>query len=583
MPSVLVLDHEAQTRARLARVVASGGHTVFEASESDAAMSLAVSERPDLAIVDILMPAMDAYEFIRQLRCDATAAQTRVVFSATGSVNGDLDRLAESCGVEHVLSASDEAAPILGIVTMALDASAACPPDFSLERFDREYVHAIHASLVAHGVKLRTLNHTHERLNEELRSSQVRYRALFELSPQPILVYERDTYQILAVNNSSVANYGYSREEFLSMTLVDLVPVEDIPSFERYAASRAALWGHGEGRGLTLARQWRHRLKDGTVIDVEITSDDIVFDGRTCRILLSQDVTARKRTAAELSVAHDAAVEASTLKSAFLANISHEMRTPMNGVLGMNGLLLATHLTDEQRKYAAQVSRSAEEMMAIIDDVLDVAKIEAGGILLDLTDFPLREAVERACALGARQAAAKGLAFELRFDDAVPQRAHGDDLRLRRIVAKLVSNAVKFTAVGSVVVHVSARAASHSGALRMRVEVVDTGIGVDPAALEHMFEPFTQADTSLTRAYGGAGLGLTIARNVVALMGGTLGADSLLAGGSTFWFEIDLRPAVEMSQRHDLRRVTPSAVRALSRSWSSRAPHVSVPRRRRWD
>jgi PAS domain S-box-containing protein len=432
-------------------------------------------------------------------------------------------------------------------------------------------------------VELESLSCTHEQLNEELRSSQVRYRALFELSPQPISVYDRDTFQILAVNNSSVANYGYSREEFLSMTLADLVPLEDIPAFERYAASRARSREQGGGRGLTLARLWRHRLKDGTVIDVEITSDDIVFDGRACRILLSQDVTARKCTAAELAVAHDAAVEASTLKSAFLANISHEMRTPMNGVLGMNGLLLATHLTEEQRSYAAQVSRSGEEMMAIIDDVLDVAKIEAGGILLDLTDFPLREAVERSCALGVRQATAKGLAFELRFDDAVPQHAHGDDLRLRRIVANLVSNAVKFTAVGSVVVRVSARAASDSGALRIRVEVVDTGIGVDPAALEQMFEPFTQADTSMTRAYGGAGLGLTIARNVVALMGGTLGADSLLGGGSTFWFEVDLRPAVDLSQRHDLRRAGSPAIRALSRSWSSKGPHVFAPRRRRWN
>jgi PAS domain S-box-containing protein len=520
------------------------------------------------------MPAMDGYDFVRQLRCDASTAPTRVAFSAPTNVAADLDRLAESCGVEHILPTSCEAERTLEILTRALNAPAADPTPFVTASFDREYVHAIHARLIAKAAELRERDDIHEHLNEELRSSHRQYRALFELSPQPMSVYDRATGRIVAVNDASVANYGYSREEFLSMTLVDLVPLEDLGEFESYAARAAP----DSGRGLTLARPWRHRLKNGSVIDVEVTSDDLTLDGRACRIVLCQDVTARKRAAAEVAAAHHAAVEASNLKFAFLANISHEMRTPMNGVMGMTDLLLGTELTPEQRAYAAQVARSGEDMIAIISDVLDVAKIETGGIVLDLADFQLRETLEQACATGVREAGAKGVRFELRFEDAVPQQAHGDAVRLGRILAHLVSNAVKFTAAGSVMVGVDAWSAPDSGDVRVRVEVADTGIGIDQAALERIFEPFTQVDTSMSRAYGGAGLGLSIARNLVALMDGRLGVDSRPGYGSRSWFELNLSPPVEGSER--LPRPSPPALQAFSRR-SSRAAQRCRPNRRR--
>jgi signal transduction histidine kinase len=242
---------------------------------------------------------------------------------------------------------------------------------------------------------------------------------------------------------------------------------------------------------------------------------------------------------AELVVARDEAVEASNMKSAFLANVSHEMRTPMNGVLGMNEILLDTPLGADQRSYAEQVRRSGEHMMSIIDDVLDVSRLESGRIELDPGDFDLRDALEAACACAHRDALAKGLAFELRIADEVPDHAHGDARRLRQVVANLVSNAVKFTETGSVDVRVSARQGS-AGAVSLRVEVADSGIGVDPDALERMFEPFVQAEMSMTRTYGGTGLGLAIARELVELMGGLIGGESAPGRGSRFWFELEL-------------------------------------------
>jgi PAS domain S-box-containing protein len=375
---------------------------------------------------------------------------------------------------------------------------------------------------------------------ERLRASEERYRLMFEQNPQPMVAFNRRTLAIVAVSNAMVKSYGYSRGEFMSMSITDLALPEDVEALREFFAGNPEGSRPGtEGGGGGYPR--RRRRKDGTIIDVEISSDNVLLDGEDCRIALYADVTERNRAAADLAVARDRAVEASNTKSAFLANMSHELRTPMNGVIGMNELLLESGLDEPQRSFAEQVARSGEQMLAIINDILDISKLEAGHLDLEATDFSLRETIEAACAGPRVLATAKGLGFEIEFASSLPRTVRGDSRRLQQLMINLASNAVKFTTEGAVEVRVAA--SPTDGATLIQIEVADTGIGIDPAQLGALFEPFTQADVSTTRLYGGTGLGLAIVRELAELMGGSVTAESELGRGSTFRVQVALAPA----------------------------------------
>ena len=367
-------------------------------------------------------------------------------------------------------------------------------------------------------------------VREQLAVSERRHRLLFERSPLAVAASDHETFRYIAVSDVLVAKYGYSREELMGMTIFDLIVEEQRDEMRTYVeAHPAGTRGPVPGRGLPI----KQRLKDGSVIDVEVTSNLIELDGRPCRIAFYNDVTERNRVAAELERAHDSAVEASNTKSAFLANMSHELRTPMNGVVGMNELLLDSGLSEEQRAYAEQVARSGSQMLSIINDILDISKLEAGHVELDVTTFDLRESIGDACAGPRADAAAKDVAFEVEVAADVPGLLCGDARRLQQIVLNLAANAVKFTYVGRVLVSVSTPATDERSAL-VAISVSDTGIGIEPEALEQMFEPFSQADVSTTRLYGGTGLGLAIVRELTDLMGGLVAAESEPGKGSAF-------------------------------------------------
>jgi PAS domain S-box-containing protein len=295
--------------------------------------------------------------------------------------------------------------------------------------------------------------------------------------------------------------------------------------------------------------------RDGTGYWAWISTTPLYVEGEEGErfrgfITIHVDVTDRKRLEAELAetieqlrVSQRAALEserrameASRAKSAFLANMSHELRTPINGILGMNGLLLETDLSDEQRSYAEATQSCARNLLTIINDILDISKIEAGKIDVEHMAFDLRREIDQIARMIRPQAAARHLVFEVVYDDA-PAWVVGDALRIRQVLLNLVANAVKFTEEGEVVLRVSSRR-SDGESVDLAFVVRDTGIGIPASKLEHIFEPFTQADGSTTRKYGGTGLGLTISRQLAQLMGGRIDASSVPGVGSTFTFVV---------------------------------------------
>ncbi|MFG0721438.1 PAS domain S-box protein [Pseudomonas sp. GLN_6] len=344
---------------------------------------------------------------------------------------------------------------------------------------------------------------------------------------------------VLAINDNALDLFGYQRAEVIGQhhrLFCDPLYADS----DDYREFWAAL-----GNGQFSAGEYRRIARGGREVWIQATYNPILdTDGKPFKVVkLATDLTPRRLMEQETRAARDRAEAAAAARSSFLANMSHEIRTPMNAIIGFTELLIGTPLADDQRRHLQTVQQASRSLLGLLNDILDTAKLDRGAIELEDLDFSLRELCEQVCATQRLAAENKGLALQLEYPAQLPEFYRGDSLRLQQVLTNLLGNAVKFTAQGRVCLHVQ----GEPGAIRLIVE--DTGIGIAADRLEKIFEPFAQADASMSRRFGGTGLGTTISRQLVELMGGRLRVESSLGEGSRFIVELPLRAGQRLVQQ----------------------------------
>ena len=369
-----------------------------------------------------------------------------------------------------------------------------------------------------------------KRAEQQAEADRKRLATLFETVQTGITVIDLPSKRIVDANEQAAAILGFSREQLLGQRCSEWLCVE--PESCPFRDQRPQI----------LNREIHFRHRDGHLLTVLQSVVPLTLGDRDLLLESYVDISAQKAAQRELRAAKDAAEAAALAKSEFLAKMSHEIRTPMNSIIGMTQLTLDTDLDPEQRENLEIVDVSAEALLELIDDILDFSKIEAGHLELAAVDFDLPHLLEEILDGLSLRAAEKGLELAHLVDPGVPERVRGDPGRLRQVLINLAGNAVKFTERGEVVVHAQLDAAD-AGGWQLRFRITDTGIGVPAEQREAIFDAFAQVDGSVQRRYGGTGLGLSICRQLVGLMGGTIGLEPNPAGGSVFWFTVRvLRP-----------------------------------------
>src|SRR5262245_2071997 len=495
--TILNLNDNEAGRYASTRILRRAGYRVVEATTGGEALDLLSREHPDVALLDVKLPDMSGLEVCRRIKENPQTASILVLHMSASFVNsGDTVRGLES-GADGYLTEPLEPAVLVATIDALM--------------------------------RLR-------RAEAALRESETRYRLLLERNPLPTWVYDTETRAVLAVNDAALEHYGYSRDEFMALTIMSLRPPEEAAALDEILASAPG----------STRRETRHRRKDGTIIEVEVRAEPLLFGDRRARLVISTDVTLRRRVEqarAELLIREQAArgqaEAANRSKDEFLAVLSHELRTPLHAIYGWARMLRAGGLDAATVDRAlVAVERNSALQAQIVEDLLDVSRVITGKLVLELGPVNLTDVAHVAAEAIRAQATARGVRVELHAE-SVGTIVTGDPARLQQVLGNLLSNAVKFTPSGG---RVTLRVDRSEAEARLVVQ--DTGRGISAEFLPHVFKRFSQADSSTTRTYTGLGLGLAIVRHLVELHGGTVSVESEGEGrGATFSVTLPLRAA----------------------------------------
>ncbi|MBF0271910.1 MAG: response regulator [Magnetococcales bacterium] len=504
--TVLIVD-DVPANIKIVMGILEDYYELMAANNGATALKIARSRRTDLILLDVVMPGMNGYEVCQELKEDAKTREIPIIFLTAKDSAGE-----ESFGFS------------LGAI------------DYITKPFKPSVVLArVRAHL------------EFEKNRMELLERDANLQAILDYASDGIVSVDLQG-RIVASNESAKKLLGYSHAQLDGMPIESVIVDPEMQTFWQEAIARSFHTGND-------ARTMQRRIScvghcaDGRIIDLELAMTIGQWKGEVQLTIFFRDVTSEKALLHSLKDTLQAAESANRAKSSFLANVSHEIRSPMNAIIGMTDLMIHSSVSREESDNYHQIILNASlSLLQLVNDLLDLSKIEAGQYTIEHIPFDLCGQVESACETLAFKAHQKGLELIGHVPLELPETLMGDPLRVHQVLTNLINNAIKFTDQGSVVVEVEqipVTEASDPSGVSLHFSVIDTGIGIPADKFGMVFEKFTQADESTTRKYGGTGLGLSLCKHLVLLMGGEIWVESVVEQGSAFHFTLPFQTALE--------------------------------------
>ena len=510
--NILIVDDDPSNLSILEEIMEDLNLQFIKALSGHEALKHAQQHEFALALIDVQMPEMDGFETVKRMRSFPKTEQLPVIF-VTAVYSEEYFEL-EGIGIGAV--------------------------DFITKPFNHNILRSKVKLFVDLYLQNKTLAQEIKEKNEiqkMLQFSEESFRAVLESTNNSIAVWDRD-YKIVYANQAAIDLVNSTRDKVLGRPIPEVL--RHLPEFMKNWIKRSdQVFESGEAlKNTDVTEINSRRIVSDTLLAPVFDKDGDLF----AVSMFFRDITDREKAQEELRIAKEAAETANQAKSEFLANMSHDIRTPMTSILGMADLLSETPLNEEQQRYLQIFKSAGTSLLNLINDIIDLSKIERDHIQIENIDFDLLEIVETTIEMFSVKAHEKGLELAYRIQPEIPGVLIGDPARLRQILVNLIGNAVKFTHRGEIALHIERaktdRETSLDNLVDLQFSVRDTGIGIDKNSLDHVFETFQQADSSTTREYGGTGLGLTISKRLVELQNGKIWVTSEIGVGTTFFFTL---------------------------------------------